>query len=103
MRLRVRRGLRHDDMGMNVDRCRRWTPGAAIGVVDASGGEAIAILGVDHCWGPVVDLILWDTLAAYRLDGRWGQRLETVVASVSPRPAASASSKQANALAATGS
>jgi hypothetical protein len=40
-------------MGMNIDRDGRRTPREAVGVVDASGGAAIAILAIDHC----IDLV----------------------------------------------
>jgi hypothetical protein len=33
---------------MNIDRGRRRAPGEAVGVVDACGGAAIAILAIDH-------------------------------------------------------
>ena len=103
MRLRVRRGLGDDDMGVNIDRWRRWSSRAAVRVMDARGGAAVAVLAVDHRRGPVVELVNWDMLVTYCLGGRCGQRVETAVASASPRPAASASSKHASAPAATGS
>jgi hypothetical protein len=46
-------------MGVNVDRWRRWTPGAAVCVMDTSGGEAIAILGVDHVGALLLSGFFW--------------------------------------------
>jgi hypothetical protein len=40
-------------MGVNIDRDGRRTPSEAVGVVDACGGAAIAILAIDHC----IDLV----------------------------------------------
>jgi hypothetical protein len=48
MRLRKLGGLRHDDVGVNVDRSGRRAPGKAVCVVDTGGGAAIAVLAIDH-------------------------------------------------------
>ena len=48
MRLRQLGSLGHHDVGVNVDRDGRRPPGEAIGVVDACGGAAIAVLAIDH-------------------------------------------------------
>ena len=55
MRLRQLGGLGHHDMGVNVDRGGRRTPGEAVGVVDAGGGAAIAVLAIDHWMSSAVD------------------------------------------------
>ena len=96
MRLRQLGGLRHHDMGMDVDRGGGGAPGEAVGVVDAGGGAAIAVLAIDHLR---LTLLLSGCLRGvqkfrriYALALRWAQRVETAVASASPRPAASASS-----------
>ena len=49
MRLRQLGGLRHHDMGMNVDRDGGRAAGEAVGVVDAGGGAAITVLGDRSC------------------------------------------------------
>ncbi len=48
MRLRQLGGFRDHDVGVDVDRHGRRSPGEAVGVMDAGGGAAIAILAVDH-------------------------------------------------------
>ncbi len=48
MRLRQLGGLRHHDMGVDVDGDGRGTAGEAVGIVDAGGGAAIAVLAIDH-------------------------------------------------------
>jgi len=41
-------GLRHDDVGVNVDRRGGRTPGEAVRIVVACGGASIAVLAIDH-------------------------------------------------------
>jgi hypothetical protein len=48
MRLRQLGGLGNYDVRVNIDRGRRRAPGETVGVVDACGGAAIAILAIDH-------------------------------------------------------
>ena len=48
MGLRELGGLRHDDVGVNVDRGGGGAPGEAVCVVVACGGAAIAVLAIDH-------------------------------------------------------
>jgi hypothetical protein len=56
MRLRKLGGLRHDDVGVDVDRRGRGTPREAVGIVVACGGAAITVLGIDHGSGSAVGL-----------------------------------------------
>ena len=48
MRLRHCCGLRYDNMRVNIDGRRRGTTRETVGVMDAGGGAAIAILAIDH-------------------------------------------------------
>ena len=57
MRLRQLGSLGDHNMGVNIDRDGRRTPSEAVGVVDASGGAAIAILAIDH-WVDLVEVIV---------------------------------------------
>src|SRR6202011_1201616 len=59
MRLRQLGGLGNHDVGVNVDRDRRWPPGEAVGVVDTGGSAAIAILTIDHLVDSLVKVDWW--------------------------------------------
>src|SRR3954452_8014354 len=99
MRLRDFGGLRHHDMGVDVDGRGRRTPRAAVGVVMPRGGAAIAVLAVEERQLAVVD----DHASQPLLVCCFTQRTGTAVASACARPSASASSKHFSALAVTGS
>src|SRR3954452_5022917 len=99
MRLRDFGGLRHHDMGVDVDGRRRRAPRAAVGVVMPRGGAAIAVLAVEQRQLAVVDDHAFEPL----LVCCFTQCTGTAVASASARPSASASSKHFKALAVTGS